>query len=61
MSSHSYKFVCSHCGARMEGETQKEMSIKEDCFCGKQMDMIYHMWPNGEYWLTKELAESIDD
>lgn len=45
----------------MEGETQKEMSLKEDCFCGKQMDMIYHMWPNGEYWLTKELLESIDD
>lgn len=62
MNSHSYKFICSSCGAIMDGETEKEMDVLELCFCGKKtMEMTYHMWPNGEYWMTKELSESIDD
>ncbi len=61
MSSHSYKFLCHSCGASMEGEINKEMSVKEKCFCGQTMDMIYHMWPNGEYWVAKYLTESVDD
>ncbi len=45
----------------MEGEIGREMSVKEKCFCGQTMDMIYYMWPNGEYWMAKHLSESIDD
>jgi hypothetical protein len=62
MSSHSYKFLCMYCEARLEGDWQHEIEFEQPCLgCGLSMDMIYHMFPNGETWMIKEYLESIDD
>lgn len=62
MNSHSYKFLCLYCDARLEGEWQYEIKFEQKCLsCNMPMDMFYHMFPNGETWLIPEFESSIDD
>lgn len=62
MNSHSYKFLCIYCDARLEGDWQEELDYNQLCLsCNLPMDMIYHMFPNGETWMIKDFLESIDD
>lgn len=62
MNSHSYKFLCIYCDARLEGDWQEELDYNQLCLsCNLPMDMIYHIFPNGETWMIKDFLESIDD
>lgn len=62
MNSHSYKFLCLYCDARLEGDWQHEIEFEQKCLsCGMPMDMFYHMFPNGELWLIPEFEGSMDD
>ena len=62
MDSHNYKFVCLSCDATLEGDFKDELDYEIPCLgCGGILEMIYHMFPNGEYWMIPELMNSVDD
>lgn len=51
-----------YCDSRLEGDWQYEIEFEQPCLsCGLPMDMVYHMFPNGEVWMIKDYLESIDD
>jgi hypothetical protein len=50
------------CDATLEGDFRDELDYELPCFtCGGILEIIFHMFPNGDYWIIPEYANSIDD
>jgi hypothetical protein len=62
VDSHNYKFICQACDSTLEGDFRYMQDQDLKCLgCGKTLKMIYHMFPNGDYWITPEYMDGSDD